>query len=408
MEGFDRFQNLAPLFPNDDSTHSTDSFDFRNVPRSRFPSASPDTPLNTMSLDLALEPAALLALPSSSRPSPAFGTATQQSSDPVAQNLQSADSAHDSAAANSQVSAPAASGLAESALPFEEQVDAARRAVVLNLVAVGGALPKGYSDDCYQRLEAALANPAFSNERKLKECEAELQFLKQVAATATPMIAHDAVIGRNGSPAQHHAEPLAADALPARTAHCGHARRTHRKKIDLLPALLQPLDPNEPLIEPPPCNKPLRNKKELKDDMTYDNPSHRFTWMVNLTKQLQARVSQNQLNLLYEIVHPGKKGGTKWLGTNWVLEDVYSAAGSAWSTWPEVYIRNLQSLRPRRRCRRVKGPVSSGTTSHDEEGEPSAGTAAKQSDDMENPRLPSGFVHRLHSKSHALDCIRFD
>jgi hypothetical protein len=41
-------------------------------------------------------------------------------------------------------------------------VDAARRAVVLNLVAVGGALPKGYSDDCYQRLEAALANPAFS------------------------------------------------------------------------------------------------------------------------------------------------------------------------------------------------------------------------------------------------------
>jgi hypothetical protein len=271
-------------------------------------------------------------------------------------------------------------------------VDAARRAVVLNLVAVGGALPKGYSDDCYQRLEAALANPAFSNERKLKECEAELQFLKQVAATATPMIAHDAVIGRNGSPAQHHAEPLAADALPARTAHCGHARRTHRKKIDLLPALLQPLDPNEPLIEPPPCNKPLRNKKELKDDMTYDNPSHRFTWMVNLTKQLQARVSQNQLNLLYEIVHPGKKGGTKWLGTNWVLEDVYSAAGSAWSTWPEVYIRNLQSLRPRRRCRRVQGPVSSGTTSHDEEGEPSAGTAAKQSDDMENPRLPSRFV----------------
>ena len=122
--------------------------------------------------------------------------------------------------------------------------------------------------------------------------------------------------------------------------------------------------------------------------MTYDNPSQRFTWMTNLTKQLQARVSQNQLNLLYEIVHPGKKGGTKWLGTNWVLEDVYSAAGSAWSTWPEVYIRNLQSLRPRRRCRRVQGPVSSGTTSHDEEGEPSAGTAAKQSDDMETPRLP--------------------
>ena len=60
--------------------------------------------------------------------------------------------------------------------------------------------------------------------------------------------------------------------------------------------------------------------------------------------------------------------------------------------WPEVHIRNLQSLRPRRRCRRVRGLVSSGTTSHDEEGEPSAGTAAKQSDDMENPRLPSRFV----------------
>jgi len=37
-------------------------------------------------------------------------------------------------------------------------------------------------------------------------------------------------------------------------------------------------------------------------------------------------------------------------------------------------------------------PVSVGTTSHDEEGEPSAGTAAKQSDDMEKPRLPSRFV----------------
>jgi hypothetical protein len=287
-------------------------------------------------------------------------------------------------------------------------VDAARRAVVLNLVAVGGALPKGYSDDCYQRLEAALANPAFSNERKLKECEAELQFLKQVAATATPMIAHDAVIGRNGSPAQHHAEPLAADALPARTAHCGHARRTHRKKIDLLPALLQPLDPNEPLIEPPPCNKPLRNKKELKDDMTYDNPSHRFTWMVNLTKQLQARVSQNQLNLLYEIVHPGKKGGTKWLGTNWVLEDVYSAAGSAWSTWPEVYIRNLQSLRPRRRCRRVQGPVSSGTTSHDEEAE-AGKVRACASPGLPAPAPPAATAgtNRLGSRGFSMssDCL---